>query len=161
MHVGMVGLLKWTSAHPHPQSHPSSMSLSSSKIAIHMRKLRAITRTECAYTAYMYVAYHRPMFLLRWVYYMRAYMRAYVWLHFMRACLRARLFECACVRMRVRVHFSRCIGRAGSERERDLHTSVEINRIAVKKYAYFGVYCIHILFAPLKSFRDLVCNVYT
>lgn len=48
----MVGLLKWTSAHPH--SHPSSMSLLpslSSKIAIYMRKLREIARTESAYTA--------------------------------------------------------------------------------------------------------------
>lgn len=52
----MVGLLKWTSARPHPHLHPSSMSLSSSKIAIYMRKLREITRTlHILDAAYIYV----------------------------------------------------------------------------------------------------------
>lgn len=54
-----------------------------------------------------------------------------VYLHFMRACVRARLF------MFVQVGASR-----------DLHTSVEINRIAVKICTIRCTVSIHILFAP-------------
>lgn len=131
-------VVKWASVrsylHPHPHPRTSLMSLLSSKISIYMRKLREITRTK-----YIYIAYHRPMFLVRWLYHMRTYVCVCVCLHSMRACVRARL----------------CVLVGAS---RDLHTSVEINRIAVK---ICTIRCtVSTFFSSHCDPFEIVCNVH-